>query len=228
MLPFSFPHRWRDDHAQQRSTRGLAWVGLLLALTTMPGFGAVVGSTQTADVFARPSVRLSTGVTLDNALVANRAGARDNLDLLLQMPTAAPGTADLSVAPPRAGFRGATPRAPAMVDGATRADTRAAVVAASALLGTDAGLALPQANQQRPPRDWTLEAAGGGVASRDDGSGLAADDSGGAVPAADLRALQQPLLQLMQLLRDSRGWLLGGLVLLLLLGAVLKGLSRRI
>jgi hypothetical protein len=231
-LPPSFQPFWPGDPSPRRFTWVFAWVGLLLAAACLPGFGAVVGSADSADVFVGRRAVASTGVTLDNALVAHRTGAQDSLDLLLQMPTPVPGSPDGLVAPPRAGLQAAAPRAPAAAGAAARAEPSAAlaaeVAAAGALLGTEAGLPLPQFDQQRPARDWALAAALEGGGNFGGGNGLAADGSGSAVSTTDPRALQQPLLQLAQLLRDNRAWLLGGLLLLLLLGAAIKGFSRRI
>ena len=209
-------------------------MGLLLAAVGTPGFGAVVGSADSADradVFAGRRAVVSTGVTLDNALVAHRAGAQDSLDLLLQMPTPAPASPDWPVAPPQAGLQGAMPRAPGTAGVVARAEPSAAMaaaaVAAGGLLGTEAGLALPQSDPQRPQRDWALAAGAAGGGTRSDGGGIADYGSGSAAPTADLQALQQPLFQLLQLLREHRAWILGGLVLLLLVGAAINRISRR-
>ena len=142
----------------------------------------------------------ATGATtLDNALTSNRTRDQDNLDLLLQM----------------------SGRQPVAAAGS-------ALATASALLGTDASLPLPQTVRQRPLRDWEQAAGDIGGGARGDPRGLNTDSSGAAVPQADLRVLQEPLVRTAQLVRDNRAWMLGGLVLVVLLGAAVKVFSRRI
>ena len=187
------------DAPPGRFSRGLALVGLLMAAVPMPGFGAVVGSAGAADVMAVHSGTASGATTLRNALIFNRTRDQDNLDLLLEMSGRQPGAPDGS-----------------------------ALAAASALLGTDASLPLPQTVRQRPLRDWEQAAGDIGGGARGDRRGLSTDSRGAAVPQADLRALQEPLRRTVQLVRDNRAWLLGGLVLLVLLGAAVKLFSRRI
>ena len=187
------------DAPPGRFSRGLALVGLLMAVAPMPGVGAVVGSAGAADVMAVRSGTATGATTLDNALTSNRTRDQDNLDLLLQMsgrqPVAAAGSA---------------------------------LATASALLGTDASLPLPQTVRQRPLRDWEQAAGDIGGGARGDPRGLNTDSSGAAVPQADLRVLQEPLVRTAQLVRDNRAWMLGGLVLVVLLGAAVKVFSRRI
>ena len=179
--------------------RGLALVGLLMAAAPMPGFGAVVGSAGAADVMAVGSGTASGATTLGNALTFNRTRDQDNLDLLLEMSGRQPGTPDGS-----------------------------ALATASALLGTDAGLPLPLTVRQRPLRDWEQAAGDIGGGARGDPRGLSVARSGAPVPEAGLRVLREPLVRTAQWVRDNRAWLLGGLVLLVLLGAAVKVFSRRI
>ena len=176
-------------------------MGLLMAAVPMPGFGAVVGSAGAADVMAVRSGTASGATTLGNALTFSRTRDQDNLDLLLEMSGSQPGTPDGS-----------------------------ALATASALLGTDAGLPLPlpQTVRQRSLRDWEQAAGDIGGGSRDDPRGPSVDRGGAPVPEADLRVLQEPLVRTVQWVRDNLAWLLGGLVLLLLLGAAVKVFSRRI
>ena len=174
-------------------------MGLLMAAVPMPGFGAVVGSAGAADVLAVRSGVAAGGITLENALTANRTRDQDNLNLLLEM----------------------SGRQPVMPGGP-------ALATASALLGTDAGLPLPQPVRQRPLRDWEQAASDIGGGARGDPRGLSVDRSGAPMPQADLRVLQEPLVRTAQLVRDNRAWLLGGLVLLVLLGVAVKVFSRRI
>ena len=187
------------DAPPGRFNRGLALVGLLMAAVPMPGFGAVVGSAGAADVMAVRSATASGAITLKNALTLNRTRDQDNLDLLLEMAGRQPGTPD-----------------------------GLALATAGALLGTDAGLPLPQTVRQRPLRDWEQAASDIGGGARGDPRGLSVDRSGAPMPQADLRVLQEPLVRTAQLVRDNRAWLLGGLVLLVLLGAAVKVFSRRI
>lgn len=165
----------------------------------MPGFGAVVGSAGAADAIAVRSGTATGATTLENALTLNRTRDQDNLDLLLQMS-------------------GRQPVAPA----------GSALATASALLGTDASLPQPQIVRQRPLRDWEQAAGDIGDGARGDPRGLGTVSSGAAVPQADLRALQEPLLRTVQLVRDNRAWLLGALVLAVILGVAVKVFSRRI
>ena len=147
----------------------------------------------------RSGAAAAGGTTLENALTANRTRDQDNLDLLLEM----------------SGRQPVTPGGPALAT-------------ASALLGTDAGLPLPQSERQRPQRDWAPWAGDIGGDARGDPRGLSADSSGAAVPQADLRVLQDPLRRTAEWVRDNRAWLIGGLVLGVLLAAALKVFSRRI
>lgn len=187
------------DAPPGRFIRGLGLVGLLMAVAPMPGFGAVVGSAGAADAIAVRSGTATGATTLENALTLNRTRDQDNLDLLLQ-------TSDRQ------------PVAPA----------GSALATASALLGTDASLPLPQTVRQRPLRDWVQAAGDIGDGARGDPRGLSTVSSGAAVPQADLRALQEPLLRTVQLVRDNRAWLLGALVLAVILGVAVKVFSRRI
>ena len=174
-------------------------MGLLMAAVPMPGFGAVIGSAGAADVMAVGGGTASGASALKNALTLNRSRDQDNLDLLLEMSGRQPGTLDGS-----------------------------ALATASALLGTDASLPLPQTVRQRPLRDWEQAADDTGGGALGDPRGPSVDRSGAPVPQADLRALQEPLLRTVQWVRDNRAWVLGALVLAVILGAAVKGFSRRI
>ena len=187
------------DAPPGRFIRGLALGGLLMAAVAGPGFAAVVGSAGVADAIAVRSGTATGATTLGNALTLNRTPDRDNLDLLLEMSGRQPGAPDGS-----------------------------ALSAASALLGTDASLPLPQTVRQSPLRDWEQAAGAIGVGARGDTAELGGGRGDTLVPAADLRALQEPLLRTVQLVRDNRAWLLGALVLAVILGAAVKVFSRRI
>lgn len=217
MLPPALQILQPDARQPRRSAGVEVSLGLLLAAAVMPGFGAVVGSTDTGADFAGRSGMVSAATTLDNALTAERTTGQDNLDLLLRTPRPEPGTGDLLGMSPRVGFAGAAAKAPAPN-----------VAEAGARLGTEASLPLLQSLRQQPQRDWAQLAGGVDGAGSGDGSRMAPDGSAMAVPTSDLHALQAPLLQVVQLVRENRAWLLGGLVLLLLLGAAVKAFSRRI
>jgi len=200
--------------------RASACAGLLWAAVLLPGFAAIVDSPDTpgalsADAMVQRGAAPLAGNALDKALTGHGAPGQVNLDLLLDMTRhdAAALASTASVRPALAGRPNPTPSMPL----------------AGALLGTEAGLPLTQAPRAQSPRDWALPPAH----SRNGGAdvGMATVDAGPgdwAGSGVDPDAVRAPVRRVVQLLRDNQGWILGGVLVLVLLGIVVKVFGRRI
>lgn len=214
--------RWPEVGLPRRPVWATALTGLLLAAAMMRGFSAVVGSADStgalaADVVVQRRAAALAGSALDKALTRRVDPGQVNLDLLLDM-----ARSDLVVVPaPAASSRSALAAGP---------NPPLAMPLAGALLGTDASLPLPQAPRAQSRRDGALAAAhSGGAGGAEVGmaaAGRGRNDLGGS--GGDPEALRAPVRRVVQLLRDNPVWIVGGVVLLLLLGTVVKVFGRRI
>lgn len=225
---------------------------LLLALGVVGFCGqvpaATVGvpaDTQPAGIAATHRTGLGDAAptsTLDRALTGGVATG-NQLDLLLEMQRhqaaeatlpayGRAGAAGSSGPPSRAGSTGAgMPLAP-LSSPAAATGRQSAALSQSHLLDRDAGLgtsarAVP--TQDKP--DWTgVNAAALGTdrygANGRNGADLF-DDRIGPNLAIDKGSARLWLRESIEFLRENRGWLLGSIAALLLLGAVLKGYARR-
>ena len=204
----------------RRAVGAAALAGLLLAMGVLPGFAAIVDSpdppsTLAGDAAVPRVAPALAGNALDKALTGHPVPGQVNLDLLLDM-TRSEAAAVASAAAVR----------PALAPGP---NPTPAIPLSGALLGTEAGLPLPQTLRAESPRDWALQAA----YSRSGGAevGMAAADGGpgdGAGSGIDPEAVRAPVRRVVQLLRDNQAWILGGAFVLVLLGIVVKVFGRRI
>ena len=167
------------------------------------------------------------GQILSRALSADASTRNNNLDLLLELHGSTPaGGGAGAVGPSGAGSIKVSPMATLPAELAARAPLPSP---RSTLLTRDGGLPLPAADWARPSRDWRTEGRpgdglGSGIGEPARPGGSRGEPYSSAGEDGLVRELLSPLTQFVRVYRE---WLLGGLVLLFLIGAVFKALSRR-